>query len=337
MSLLPLGDWVILRPGWLLVALMLVSASFLWRPTVSQSHWRDVLSPALFRYLGAAGKAIRTPCHLPLLLAGMAALSLCQPMIRQSDDDTWRHSIGWIVVADVSRSMTLDDTVPSRLGAMRQALSELSRQAAARPIALILFAGDAFLVSPPAFDHALFNEHAALLEHGMLPVEGSNLARALSLASSVVTDSQIRQARVFVLGDGGGVNKSSLTAARFLAEEGHRLDMLVFGSSSVQPAPTNATPTPGDSTVSWSQGADGRDETSVNWEQVQALAKAGDGLAVRSSNFGVIDYGALELSQQATASTHAELRSLVWKDQSHWWLLLAVPVLLLLFQREGLQ
>lgn len=336
MSPLSLGDWLILRPGWLLAALVLAIASLRWKPPTSLSHWHKVLSPSLFDYLGAAGHAAKPTCHLPLLLAAMVALSLCKPVLRHSDDNTWRHSIGWIAVADVSRSMTLDDTVPSRLAAMREALSELSRQSAARPLALIVFSGDAFLVAPPAFDHSLFNEHAALLEHGIIPVEGSNLARALSLASAVIADSQMIKARVFVLGDGGGVNNSALAAARFMAEQGHRLDLLIFGSTAAPTATTDNTPGSGSNAVSWSHsGTDGSDETSVNWTQVQTLANAGNGIGVRANTFGVINHDPLKLSQQATASTHAELESLVWKDQSHHWLLLAIPVLLLLFRREA--
>ena len=349
-----LGEWVVLRPLWLLPALLLLIGSVLWRQTSSHSHWRNVLSPALFRYLGAEQHR-STRWNLPLLLASLVTMSLSQPVLRQSDDDTWRHSIGWVAVADVSRSMTLNDTVPSRLAAMREAMAELSRQAAARPIALILFSGDAFLVAPPAFDRTVFNEHTALLEHGIIPVEGSNLTRALSLAGSVIEDSQFRQARVFVLGDSGGVGKSSIAAARFLGDAGHRVDMLVFGSSAPQPEsanPANASIDTGESAgasvgasvgassdesagATWSQARGARDETSVDWQQVQTLARAGQGQAVRANSFGVIDYAPLALDRQATASTHSELKSLVWREQSHWLLLLAIPLMLLLFHRES--
>lgn len=328
------GDWVLLRPLWVLPALLLLAASLIWRRHGSHSHWRNVLSPSLFRYLGADRRqALRW--NLPLLLAGLTALSLSQPVLRQSDDDTWRHSTGWIVVADVSRSMTLDDTVPSRLGAMREALAALSRQAAARPIALILFSGDAFLVAPPAFDRSIFNEHTALLEYGVIPIDGSNLARALSLASSVIEDSQFLKARVFVLGDSGGSGKSSLAAARFLGDAGHRVDMLLFGSSSQDPNTGIETAVADANNQSWSQARGGKDQTAVDWKQAQALARAGGGIAIRASNFGVIDYTPLALERESTASTHSELKSLVWREQSHWLLLIALPIMLLLFRREG--
>lgn len=334
MSAWTIGEWVILRPLWLLPAFLLLLSSLVWRHNTLHSHWRNVLSPALFNYLGAdTGQVLRW--NLPLLIAAVASLSLSQPARRLSDDDTWRHSIGWIVVADVSRSMTLNDTVPSRLSAMRDSLAELSRQAAARPIALVLFSGDAFLVAPPAFDRSVFNEHAALLEYGIIPVEGSNLARALSLATSVIEESQFRKARVFVLGDSGGVGKSSIAAARFLADAGHRVDMLVFGSSAIRQADTSGERKSDNTGDSWGLAQGDGSETIVNWKQAQMLSEAGNGISVRANSFGVMDYAQLELDRHATASTHAELKSLVWHEQSHWLLLLGVPLLLLLFRQES--
>ncbi len=330
-----IGELVILRPLWILPAVLLLIASFVSRHDAVRSHWKNVLSPALFDYLGAENHRL-SRWNLPLLIAALTALSLSQPVLRQSDDDTWRHSIGWIMVADVSRSMTLDDTVPSRLGAMREALAELSRQADARPIALILFSGDAFLVAPPAFDRSVFNEHTALLEHGLIPIEGSNLARALSLATSVVEESQFRKARVFVLGDSGGISKSSIAAARFLADAGHRVDMLAFGSSTISEAEIPDERKPVSSSASWGQQQGTGNQTSVDWKRVRQLSDAGNGVSVRANSFGVVDYNQLDLDKYSTASTHAELKSLVWQEQSHWLLLVGVPLLLMLFRQESM-
>lgn len=325
MSSWQLGNLVFLQPAWLLVALMLLLLALRLRVGSNASDWHRVLSTPMFNYL--VGKAQRlNRFSMALLVAGITAMALSKPVLRQSDDDTWRHNIGWVVVADVSRSMTLDDTAPSRLSALRESLAELSRQAGARPVALILFAGDAFLVAPPAFDRSLFEEHAALLEHGVIPIEGSNLARALSLATAVIEDSRFLRARVFVLGDTGGISKSSLAAARHLADAGHRVDALVYGSTS--------------STSSGSSGGSGtslvvNDETIVDIAQAQALAKAGHGKSVIGNTFGVIDYASLDLSAQASASEHADLQSLVWREQAHWLLLLTLPLMLLLFRQEA--
>jgi Ca-activated chloride channel family protein len=189
MSSIHLGDLVLLRPLWLIAAIVLMIAAIRWHRVPMGSDWKKVLSAPVFNYLHGADRK-DTKGNLPLWAAALISLALAQPAIRKTDDETWRHSIGWIAVVDVSRSMTLDDIVPYRLSAAREALATLSRESGARPIALVVYAGDAYLVAPPAFDKSMFDEHAALLAYNIIPTDGSNLARALSLTSSVVADSQ---------------------------------------------------------------------------------------------------------------------------------------------------
>lgn len=316
MSNLSLGPVLLLQPVWLIAACVLALLAWRGSAYVANNNWRRVISPSVFEFLSRQSEQINN-ANWTLWVAVVVALCLTQPVIRTADDDTWRHSIGWIALVDVSRSMTLDDTVPSRLSAARQALSELSERSGARPIAMVIYSGDAFLVAPPAFDKSVFDEHAALLEHGVLETEGSNLARALSLATSIVTDSGFVAARVFVLTDTGGINANSISAAAYLADIGHTTDVLVFGTSK-------------DSTLATSP-------TSVSSTLAQELATAGAGDLVFANSFGAIDYDRLSLSEQSNASTHANLKALVWKDQSHWLMLIALPLLLLQFRRERQQ
>lgn len=309
---LQLGPLVFLQPLWLIVALILLSSTLFLVIGRGSNDWSKVIAPPVLEFLGGKQRQ-HSRWNAALLASALVALSLSQPVIRQSDDETWRHSTGWIVVADVSRSMTLTDIVPTRLSASRVAMAAFSDAAGARPISLILYAGDAFLVAPPAFDKSVFNEHAALLEHGVIPVEGSNLARALSLASSVIEGSQFINARVLLLTDSGDISKASVAAAQFLADAGHQLDVILLGADSAQ---LNDT------------------DTAVDSEAAYALAEAGNGLMVASDSFGVIDYSKLNLNDQSDPSTHSELKSLVWQLQSHWVLFLILPLLLKLFKDE---
>lgn len=310
---LSLGPIVLLQPLWIIASVLLMLLAIRWNRRAETNDWQLVMSPAVYRFLSGHSSNQKGSNWL-LWAASLIALCLTQPVVRQADDETWRHSIGWIAVMDVSRSMSLSDTVPSRLSAARQALAVLSEQSSARPIAMIIYAGDAFLVAPPAFDKSVFNEHAALMEYGIIESEGSNLTRALSLATSVVTDSGFVASRLFLLTDTGGINSSSIAAAAYLADNGHKLDVLVFGSE---------------------ESIEQTSPTSINSTLANDLAAAGDGVALFANGFGVIDYSPLSLTDESSASTHADLKALVWQDQSHWLLLLSLPLLLLQFRRES--
>ena len=312
MNPLILGPITLLQPIWLLAAIVLLLLALKWNGHTASNSWKAVLSPRVFRFF-ISNPTNTSQANLLMFAACIVALCMTQPVLRHSQDDTWRHSIGWIAVVDVSRSMTLDDVAPYRLSAARQALADLSTHSGARPIAMIIYSGDAYLIVPPAFDKTLFNQHAAMLEYGIVDIDGSNLARALSLAGSVVSDSGLLSARVFVLSDTDGINKASVAAAAYLARQKHRVDVLVFGKANAR------------ETLS---------QTNVSLNLANDLAKAGGGQAIVANGFGVLDYSDLSLQSQASASTLAELKALVWEDQSHWILLLAIPLLLLQFNRE---
>ena len=305
------GDVAVLRPPWLLAALALLVLAVVARRPERGDGWRRVLSPAVLAFLRGADRhrrhGPRRRLDVVLLAAALVALALAAPATRRDDATAWRHASGWIVLVDVSRSMTLDDTVPSRLAAARRSALALSARAGARPLALILYAGDAFLVAPPAFDRRLVEEQVTLLEHGVVPVDGSNLARALSLAADVADGSDLLRARVLVLGDSGGTGRASEAAAAYLAEAGHRLDLVLFGG--------DATHRP------------------VDVAAAERLAEAGGGRLVRADAFGRVPLDALALERDTDPDTAAALAALVWRDRSHWLLLGVVPLLLVAFRR----
>lgn len=299
----------LLHPYWLLAfVVLLLIAVFALRPSMANA-WHKVIAPGVLRFLQVGSDKPGQRSWI-LISASVLAFAISSPANRTADEETFQHATGWVAVADVSRSMTLNDVAPTRFTAMRDALDALSRKAGARPLALIVYAGDAFLVVPPVFDKSLLNEHIALLDYGIIEHDGSNLARALALASAVVNDSDFLRARVFVLGDGGGINNSSTAAARHLAAGGHQVDIMLFGTET------------GDS------------KTQIDLSAAQSFAKAGDGKALLANRLGELNFNALNLAPEALATHNADVRALYWQNQSHWILLLLLPIALLWFRQD---
>jgi len=300
----------LLHPYWLGVFALLIIFAYFASSPITANAWRKVISPYVLSFL--------KPNHLqiarisPILIsAALLALALSSPATRTADENSYQHTTGWVAVADVSRSMTLTDVAPSRFTAMRDALDALSRSSGARPVALIIYAGDAFLVVPPVFDKTLLNEHIALLEYGIITHDGSNLARALSLTTAVINDSDFLRARVFVFSDSDGINNNSTAAARHLASNGHQVDMVIFGTE------TEDT------------------ETSVDVSASKAFANAGGGKLLIANRLGEIDLDKLELDSVVEATHNADVRALYWQNQSHWLLLFILPVALLWFRQDA--
>jgi len=351
-----LATLTLLHPLWLLAALALFAATVWWRRPQHGDDWHRVLSRPVLSFLGGAA-VIAKRLSVPLLAGSLCAALLSSPAVRRDDANTLSHSIGWIAVADVARSMTIDDTVPSRLSAMRDGLMLLSESAGARPLALIIYAGDAFLAVPPAFDKTLFNEHAALLDYEVMPVDGSNLARALSLATSVAEESAILHARVVVFTDSGGAGRASEAAARHLASLGHRVDVVLYGTSGVstegsarnsaderrvdtrsadttsQAVTESADAAADQSAESAAAPADQSADTGqVNQAAAAALARAGNGEMIAVGALGVLEAEHLITDEFAETVETPALRARYWHNQSHWLMLILIPLVLLLFQ-----
>jgi len=309
-----MAELTLLQPLWVIPAAVLATLAFYLGAKNQTDDWAQVVSSPVLNYLRGHNNGARKlrSVSWALLSAAVCALALSSPASRNSTDNTLLHSTSWLILLDVSRSMTSEDVAPSRLSAARNTLLQLSREAKSRSLGLIVYAGDAYLVSPPAFDKHLFNETASMIDYSIVPQEGSNLSRALSLATSVVTDSQLVNGRIFLLTDSGGINNTAQAAARFLKTQGQRLDVVVYGEATGDP---NIT---------------------VDHAEVDALAQAGGGVTLRASNFGEVSLEQLDLHAMGGDSFFAaDVTALHWKNQSHWILLLLLPLVLQLFRAEA--
>ncbi len=218
----------ILNPIWLLATCALLIAYLVIRTRSNGDDWYKLVKTEVLNYLGnSASSRYRLPA---LLVACICTVALANPALPKSDSNTYTHAQGWFVIADLSRSMTLEDVSPTRLSAMRNTIHAVAEKSQSRPLALVIFAGDAFMIAPPAFDKQHVNQHINLLEHGLVPLEGSNLTRALSLVSSVIESSQMLNARIFVFGDTGGFTTKAQAAVARLAARDHRTDFILFGT-----------------------------------------------------------------------------------------------------------
>lgn len=301
----------LLQPWWLIAAGFFLVSYYL-HIRLNTSDWRRVIHATVLDHL-MKDQPQHNKRHIAYLVATVAAIALSGPSVLSPQAKTFQHSQGWIVLADVSRSMTLSDIVPSRLSAMRDAAFELASRANATSTTLIIYAGDAFIVAPPSFDTANFLENANLIEYGTVPLDGSNITRALSLAYSVIEGSGLVNARLFILSDTGGFNTRSDAAVARLASLGHRTDLILFGSD----ASTNAAP--------------------FDMRSAQSMTKSGGGSLVLADGLGRINYKPLALDTMDFDNrllTQSGITTLRWSNQSHWVLLLAIPLMLLLFMRE---
>ncbi|MGL5814951.1 MAG: VWA domain-containing protein [Aeromonas sp.] len=178
---------------------------------------------------------------LPLILAlsGPALRQQSQPIVRPATD---------IWLLDLSDSMLAQDLQPDRATRVRLMLQDMLAQSGQHPVALILFAADAYLAMPPSRDHDAIALLLPDLRPAIMPIQGSAPERAVALALSQIPAGQ--QARLLLITDGLSAPQMEQIAAQWPCQgslfcqesAGPRLDILLANGGKAVPLPPASEP-----------------------------------------------------------------------------------------------
>lgn len=170
------------------------------------------------------------------LLFAIAASGPRVPLILPGDVPAVQRNI--MLLVDVSRSMRISDTRPTRLQRARIEIDELLQHARQARIGIILFAARAHLYVPLTTDFAALRGYLQNLDNVPLPTEGSRPAAALQMASAELQGLKEPSAMV-MLSDGDFAQALSATGAvdaRLSATDGdaapHNIPIYALGLGS---------------------------------------------------------------------------------------------------------
>lgn len=233
-----LADFHLLRPLWLLA---LVPAFVLWLLLRSyrqqQSAWQRVIAPHL-QPLMLSGQLLlkRQPLALPILLLCwlLTVLALAGPSWQKQPQPAFTLNKATVLIVDMSISMRATDMTPDRFSQQRFKALDFIDDLAEGELALISFAGDAFVISPltPDFNNVrlLLNE----LKPELMPVQGSNVEAALDQADNLLRQAGQSYGDVVLFTDGFAPGDYAKIMQR-LDNWPHRLSVLAFGSEQGAP------------------------------------------------------------------------------------------------------
>jgi Ca-activated chloride channel family protein len=139
-----------------------------------------------------------------------------------------------VLLLDVSRSMAVEDVLPSRLGAARILVRRVLPRVPASPVGLFVFAGEPHLLLPPSTARSLLLRYLDTVDPGMLTRQGTTLAPALREVLEGLRSGALEPGTVFlVLSDGEdhGDAEEVLSLAREVKEAGGSIAALSLGTS----------------------------------------------------------------------------------------------------------
>jgi len=190
-----------------------------------------------------------------MILAGCALLVLVvmRPKHGLKETTVSNTGIDIAVVLDVSKSMSVQDVVPSRLEASKLEISALLQELHGGRISLVPFAGIPFIQTALTDDFDVIRMYLTDLQTADMPVPGTNLGRAMQLGlltltgkSENPTDSLdmpvdhyagSKHKAMIIFTDGEDHESTPVKIAKQAKEEGIRIFVIGVGTATGNPNP----------------------------------------------------------------------------------------------------
>lgn len=199
-----MAEFHFLRPEWFYATIPAVALYLLLRYREGRgSAWERTIDPSLLPYLleTSTGKTSRNPRFLLLLGWLLGIIALAGPVWEQTPQPVHEREDALVIVLDLTRSMYANDVKPNRLVRAQRKLSDLLAERKEGVTGLVVYAGDAHLVSPLTDDAKTIAELIPAVSPSIMPAPGSKLAPAISLAHKLFTDAGISSGRILIVTD----------------------------------------------------------------------------------------------------------------------------------------
>lgn len=164
-----------------------------------------------------------------LLAFALIGISLARPQYGVDFIERKARGLDIVFVLDSSRSMLATDLRPTRLERAKLAIIDLVEKLESDRIGLVVFAGNAFLQTPPTLDYSAFRENLNSVSPTSISRGGSNIGQALREAVKAFPEDNNFKV-VVLLTDGEDLAKQSIDTAREIAKDGIKVYSIGIGT-----------------------------------------------------------------------------------------------------------
>ena len=153
-----------------------------------------------------------------------------------------RDAIDIVFLFDCSKSMAAADPAPSRHEVAVRELSQLMEKFQGNRMALVGFAGKAFIFCPPTMDSSATELFLEQLDDTSMPVPGTSLGEAVRVGLTLFPADPKTSKVMILLTDGEDHRSHPLDAAQEAAKAGVTLYTVGVGSPEGAPIPQSSMP-----------------------------------------------------------------------------------------------
>jgi len=218
-----------------LIFIILAMRVYYWRIKTKAKFADKELIPLIF----TTNSSSRLIWKIILISLGLifSVLALMDPLFGEEEIKVKREGIDVIYALDLSNSMDVQDVAPSRLEKAKKIISESMDRLGGDRVALIVFAADAYVVSPLTNDYNAILSYINGAETNLISQQGTNFSAVLLKASELFEGSPNTEKLLVILSDGED-NESSVSKAISLAKENKiHIVTMGFGTGNGGPIP----------------------------------------------------------------------------------------------------
>lgn len=206
-------------------------------------------------------------------------IMIARPQFGTKVENVEKEGIELVIAIDVSNSMLARDVSPDRLSRAKQILSRIIDVRKNDKVALIVFAGEAYVQMPLTSDTQSAKLFLNTIDPSLVPVQGTAIAEAITLGVSSFSGDQDVDKAMILITDGEDHEGNANEAARQASDAGIMINVIGIGS-------VEGTPVP-ESEYSNNYRTDNGGQVVVsrlNEQMAQEIAQNGKGLYVQADN-----------------------------------------------------
>lgn len=221
-------------PLLVILAIALVPVMLLLAYRLEKSKQRQIgklVASSLIPALTASVSPRKKQLKAVLLAVGIAlvAAAAARPQFGYVWQELKSKGIDVVFAIDTSRSMLAEDIKPNRLERAKLAVLDFIDKMGADRIGLVAFSGSAFLQCPLTLDYSAFRQSLEILEPGIIPVGGTDIASAIQVAENAFNRENNFKILILIT-DGEDLGNRGVEVARSAATRGVRVFTLGVGS-----------------------------------------------------------------------------------------------------------
>ena len=309
---------------YLLMLIPVLIGFFYYALIIKSKRLKTLGNKALLRGLMPEASHIRPRVKFYLLLTALilSIFMMAGPQFGSKLEKQKRQGVELVIAVDVSNSMLSQDLKPDRMSRAKRVLNHLIDNLQNDKVALMIFAGDAYVQMPLTTDVSSAKMFLSNINPGMVPVQGTAVGMAIKRSMQLFSSADTNVGKsIIIITDGENHEDDAVAMASEALKYGITVNVLGVGTPEGAPIPIAGI-------QSFRKDKDGNVVvTKLNETMCQEIAAAGGGMYVRVDNSSS---AVRALSSELEKLSKSEIESQVYTQYNEQYIAIAWIVLVLL-------